>query len=101
MSLTLTLLSAQREKHKSLWLVDGNIVLAADSSMRDCTLLFKVHKSVLAMHSNFFADMFTLPTPKELGSDKKDTFEGLPLIYCHDDAAEDWVKVLSAIYQLP
>ncbi|KAI6126074.1 hypothetical protein EDD16DRAFT_1555032 [Pisolithus croceorrhizus] len=38
-----------------LWFCDGSIVLRAENT------LFRVHKSLLARHSGFFHDLFTLP----------------------------------------
>ncbi|KAF9219772.1 hypothetical protein BS17DRAFT_716408 [Gyrodon lividus] len=42
-------------RHPDLWFSDGSIVLRAENT------LFRVHKSLLARHSGFFHDLFTLP----------------------------------------
>ncbi|KAH7909492.1 hypothetical protein BJ138DRAFT_1010739 [Hygrophoropsis aurantiaca] len=75
-----------------LYLNDGNIILFAnrDSST---TYVFRLHKSVLAIHSGMFADMFALATPSE----DDDIYEGLPVIRMHDDA-KDVEAVFRACY---
>lgn len=42
------------QKSATFWLDDGNVVLQTSTTQ------FRVHKSVLKMHSTFFEDMFTL-----------------------------------------
>jgi hypothetical protein len=40
---------------------DGNIVLSAKDE--NCTVYFRLHKSILAQNSPVFADMFSIPSP--------------------------------------
>lgn len=42
------------EKDSTFFLEDGNIILLAGST------LFRIHKSVLSMHSQIFRDMFNV-----------------------------------------
>ncbi|KAF8992306.1 hypothetical protein BDZ89DRAFT_1151160 [Hymenopellis radicata] len=46
----------------TLWLKDGNIILVSSQPQAKG---FRVHRSILAMHSEFFADMFNLARPEE------------------------------------
>ncbi|KAH7924483.1 hypothetical protein BV22DRAFT_1035082 [Leucogyrophana mollusca] len=65
-----------------LYFADGNIVLSALTSEKKGTL-FRIHKSVLSLHSPVFADMFALPEPP---SGVNDAYDGVPLVHLHDDA---------------
>lgn len=56
-------------RHPHLWFSDGSVVLKAE------TTLFKVHRSTLMTHSNFFADMFRLPQPAN-----QEMVAGCPLV---------------------
>ncbi|KAF4613231.1 hypothetical protein D9613_010941 [Agrocybe pediades] len=75
-----------------LWFEDGNVVFQAEKT------LFRVHKTVLALHSEFFADMFSIcQPPSDDGS--QPMFEvGCPLIWV-SDSAEDLECLLSNIYE--
>lgn len=48
-------------EHGEPWFEDGNIVLLADQS----NIAFKVHRGVLARHSEIFQTMFQLPPPSQ------------------------------------
>ena len=102
------------EKHPTLWFEDGSIIIAANSkkhTLFTVTVLFKVHKSILAKHSQIFCDMFKISDDSEnqLASTNKESttkvpdasiqqmFEGLPVVEVHD-AAEEWCDVIRAIY---
>ena len=66
---------------------DGNIVILAE------TTLFRVHRSVLAMYSEVFKDMFTLPQPAT-GT----KIDGFPLVRLPD--TKDQVGgMLETIYE--
>jgi len=88
------------ERHKSLWLSDGNIVLVATSSSDShLSILFRVHKSVLSRQSQVFSDMFASPDNSSLNhvGDEKEILEGLPLVRMHD-SAEDIEALLKYLY---
>lgn len=105
-----------------LWMADGNVVLSAWQPDTDSRMLFRVHKSVLARHSTFFADLFAMPlvgvsSTASSGSSNsnsssadgeanpdaiaerntQETYEGLPLIPLYD-MAEDVQNLLLAMY---
>lgn len=95
----------QRDEH--LWFPDGNVVLATDS------LLFCVHKGILALQSTVFKDMFDLPvdalddamevrtqeTVSGSGVVRQEMYEGRPLVYLAGDGGEDVAHLLRAIYE--
>ena len=57
---------------------------------------FRVHKSILARHSEFFHDMFNLPQPPHTEGDSS-TSEACPTVHT-SESAEDLAHFLSAIY---
>ena len=71
-----------------MWLSDGNIVVAANE------IAFRVHKSILALRSEVFSDLFSLPgadaaTPETMDecpvvhvSDSPDDIRRLFLVLC-------------------
>lgn len=75
------------KRHEEFWLYDGSVVLAVGDT------LFRVHKTVLANHSEVFADLFTVPQP--LG---EDTIDGCHIVRLHDNR-EDFIDLLRAMYQ--
>ncbi|KAH0826099.1 hypothetical protein J3R83DRAFT_11656 [Lanmaoa asiatica] len=91
-----------RERHESLYFVDGNIVLLASRPDRPA-LLFRVHKSILSSHSPIFSDMFDVCSPSGITSDgdTDHSYDGVPLIDMPDDAnhLESVLKIL--YYQSP
>ncbi|KAF8957728.1 hypothetical protein BDZ97DRAFT_1737158 [Flammula alnicola] len=69
-----------------IWFEDGNIILQADN------IQFRVHRSVLSNHSNFFKDLFMVPQPeRELMTDNCSLVK-MP------DAAQDWQNLLAIVY---
>ena len=64
------------------WFPDGNIVLLT----HDC-VAFRVHQSVLSLHSEFFAGMFEDPLPiPEDAVDKDETLDGCRIVPLGDTA---------------
>jgi hypothetical protein len=60
-----------------VWFADGNLVIQAESTQ------FRVHGSVLSMHSSVLKDCFEIPQPTE-----QETVEGCPLVHMPDYAAD-------------
>ena len=76
-----------------LWLQDGTIVLRAVSPHTHT--LYKVHKSVLALHSSVFRDIFSGPQAAfDAGSE---WYDGVPLMEM-PDPPEDVDSFLKALY---
>ena len=69
-----------------IWFDDGNLVLQAENTQ------FKVHKSILAIHSHVFTDMFALPQPEDSA-----TADGCHVVQV-PDRATDWQSLLSLLY---
>ncbi|KAI0648129.1 hypothetical protein C8Q79DRAFT_905508 [Trametes meyenii] len=67
------------------WFDDGNIILLAKDSVSDATVAFRVHRGVLARHSEVFQSMFELSTPI---SGDVDVAEGCPVVHMHDRPTE-------------
>ncbi|KAH8111680.1 hypothetical protein DFH11DRAFT_1512673 [Phellopilus nigrolimitatus] len=103
------------EKHPVLYFADGNIVLSAQTTARKTTeilsdesqaaseppasvptpetartVLFRVHKSICALHSEVFEGMFQ-------GSSALETFEGVPIVEMAD-SAEEVEAMVEAMY---
>lgn len=76
-------------QHEEIWYDDGNVVLIAEASS------FRVHKSILARHSEFFHDMFKLPQPPQ-GDASSDDVQ-CPVVHT-SESAEDLAHFLDAIY---
>jgi len=71
-----------------LWIDDGNIVLQAED------VQFKVHRSILSMHSPVFAAL--LRSPPSDGAPM--TVDGCPLIRLAQDSAVEVRHLLLALY---
>ncbi|KAJ7039805.1 hypothetical protein C8F04DRAFT_949202, partial [Mycena alexandri] len=67
---------------------NGSVVLQAQNTQ------FRVHFSILSLHSTFFRDMQGLPQPHD---QLEPTVEGCPLIVVHD-SVEDVEYLLKALY---
>ncbi|KAF8074481.1 hypothetical protein FPV67DRAFT_582605 [Lyophyllum atratum] len=80
----------QPTRSSDFWLHDGSIVLAVGKT------LFRVHQTILANHSEIFADLFSLPQPEGDG-DGETRVEGCPVVELHDDA-DDFDDLMKAIY---
>ncbi|KIJ20629.1 hypothetical protein PAXINDRAFT_106264 [Paxillus involutus ATCC 200175] len=92
-------------RHPDLWFSDGSIVLRAENT------LFRVHKSLLARHSGFFQDLFTLPqlvsdtalplpSPSTPPVQPSGDVEGCQVLRLHD-APEDVANLLTALVDGP
>ncbi|KAL1705745.1 hypothetical protein EV121DRAFT_279329 [Schizophyllum commune] len=77
----------QATRHPRFWYHDGSIVLHVENT------LFRVHQSVISLHSEVFADMLAVPQP--VGEDQ---LEGCHIVRLHDDTALDWEKLLVVLY---
>lgn len=75
--------------HPDFWLYDGSIVLSVESC------LFRVHQTILANHSEVFADLFTVPQPEEEG---EEMIDGCRIVHLSDNE-NDFVDLLNAIYR--
>jgi hypothetical protein len=76
-----------------LWFDDGNIIIRTVLSDKVYTV-YKVHKSILASHSNVFHDLFDGPqTAFDIVSER---YEGLSVIELKDSPSEvnDFLKAL-------
>lgn len=76
-------------RRKEFWYHDGSVVLRASNT------LFKVHQTVLAAHSEVFADLFTLPQPES--SCCEEVVEGCHIVRLYD-SVQDLADLLRAIY---
>lgn len=75
-------------RHETLWFEDGNLtVLAGD-------VHFRLHRGVLATHSEVFRDMFMLPPVISGGIETK---EGCPVVHLVDRAS-DLALFFEALY---
>ena len=72
------------------WFDDGNIVLLADAS----NVAFKVHRGMLARHSEIFQSMFELPPPSQADVEKVD---GCQLVRMYDLPSE-LSSLIKALY---
>ncbi|KAL1709943.1 hypothetical protein EV121DRAFT_193714 [Schizophyllum commune] len=70
-----------------LWFEDGNLVIQVTPR------LFRLHRGILAAHSNFFRNMADFPASQE-----QSTYDGVPLVILHDDNALDAGHLFKAIY---
>ena len=73
----------------NLWFDDGNIVLIAE------TTAFRVHKSILARHSEVFRGLFSIPQP--INPDDVEMMDGCFVVRL-PDRRYDLRHLLRAIY---
>lgn len=81
-----------RKRHETLWMKDGNIVLATDAT------LYRVHESVLEAQSSFFKGMFEMPGPLAENEGGLEEYEGCRVVKMADDGDEDVSCLLDAVY---
>lgn len=75
-----------RTPHPSLWHDDGNVILRAQAT------LFRLHRSILSLHSEVFGDMFKVCSPAA-----GETIEGCPVVEVQD-TARDLTHFLLPLY---
>lgn len=68
-----------------LWYRDGSVVIQAGN------VLFRVYSGILAQHSPFFYDLFSIPQPEH-----QDLYDGVPVVQV-TDLAEDFRVFLIAM----
>ncbi|KAH9856090.1 hypothetical protein C2E23DRAFT_810040 [Lenzites betulinus] len=74
------------KRHSDYWFDDGSIVVIAQDTG------YKIHKSVLARHSEVFRDLFSLPQ-----TSADDHLDGCPVVRI-TDASGDFSNLLRALY---
>ena len=82
-------------KANGLWFEDGSVVLFAYSGRPSGAQElhgFRVHRTILAAHSEFFTDLFNVPHP-----DGEEECEGCPVVQMQD-TSEDLTHFLKAVY---
>lgn len=77
------------QRHNKLWMDDGNVVLVVED------IGFRVHRGVLAGHSEVFRDMFSLPQPSEAYQERLD---GCTVVRIPHENADAVAFVLNVIY---
>ena len=83
------IISVDLERCEDLWFEDGTIVLQAE------TTLFRVYSGILARHSPFFKNLFTLPQPSDA-----EKYEEIPLVQLAGDSAQDVHDFLLALHDV-
>ncbi|KZT24907.1 hypothetical protein NEOLEDRAFT_1178982 [Neolentinus lepideus HHB14362 ss-1] len=84
-------MSASPTRHPTLYFEDGSMVLRAQHLSGEL-IFFKVHKTVLSMHSEIFRDMFILPSPSP-----RESYDGVSLLVLQDNA-EELASFLACLY---
>jgi len=74
------------QKHPDFWFPDGSITLIAGN------FEFRVHQGILAMQSEVFKDIFSIPQPEDA-----EQIDGCPIVHLSDPPA-DIAEVLSILY---
>lgn len=77
-----------------LWFDDGNIIIRTVLNENRAYTVYKVHKSILALHSTVFSDLFD--GPQSAFGVASDQYDGLPVIELPDLPSEvnDFLKAL-------
>ncbi|KZV76845.1 hypothetical protein PENSPDRAFT_730873 [Peniophora sp. CONT] len=81
-------------KSTHVWMSDGTIVLHATSSKTKTAVLFRVHKSVLALNCAAFQALFGDDTT--VLDQSSEQYEGVPVMHTYEDAndMEDFLRAL-------
>ena len=95
------------EHHPHLYIASGDVILSAqtgipssglsepqDPNVSPKTILFRVHKAILSLHSSAFENVF-LDAIASAG----DTYDGVPVVPMIGDRAEDLAQVLMCLYK--
>ncbi|KAI0051503.1 hypothetical protein FA95DRAFT_1675991 [Auriscalpium vulgare] len=83
-------------KCPDLWLNDGNIVIRATHIDNSSVVLYRIHKSVLAMHSYFFRETFY--DHASVLDNSSERVEGTPVLDMVGDSMEDVDAFLKTLY---
>ena len=78
------------QRDEDVWFEDGNVEIFTQS------IEFRVHQSVLARHSVFFADLFTVPQPAPLPTENA-SIPRIPSVTV-SDSSHDFRELLRAMY---
>lgn len=101
------------QRHPVLYFADGNVCLSATHGLvahvssptpstevnevhvpaQPLEIVFRVHQSVLSLHSPIFKDLFALPSPPEVN----ETYDKAQLVRM-PDRADDLESLLKAFY---
>jgi hypothetical protein len=78
------------------WFSDGNIILLSDSESRpETAVAFKVHRGVVARHSEVFQTMFEIPQPV---GEPVEMLEGCPIVRMVGDRPNELGHIIKALY---
>ena len=80
------------ERHPEVWLSDGNIVVVAQNTA------FRIHKSVVSLHSPVFRDLFSIPQPPSTADGTDDETVDDCRVVRVSDTSYDVRELLRAIY---
>ncbi|KAG8958800.1 hypothetical protein FRC03_008804, partial [Tulasnella sp. 419] len=100
-------------EHKTFYFKDGNIILRvkqdaarlventaqepeSSQQLQHSHILFRVHQSVLTLHSSIMTNILSIPEPA-LGSADRELVDGCDVIDLHDPL-QDIEKLISALY---
>ncbi|KAJ7601582.1 hypothetical protein DFH06DRAFT_404503 [Mycena polygramma] len=76
------------------WFDDGNVILATSLDESDSQIAFRVHRSVMARHSEVFESMFLVPQP---ATDTVETMDGCQVVRMWDSPPE-LANLICALY---
>ncbi|PIL33297.1 hypothetical protein GSI_04747 [Ganoderma sinense ZZ0214-1] len=70
------------QRDQEVWLPDGNIVVTAQK------VAFRIHKSVLALHSEVFRDLFVVSSSASTASDPMEMIDDCPVVKLPDNSID-------------